>query len=247
MNEPSNQPPKLMTVSPYLNQPASTGPSAAVAKSSRGRWRLRFSQPASSYLDFRRRLDTGNVSLENVIVRDPDRRIIGTVKVRNVSYDKMVFVRCTDDGWVTHRDTTCNYVRNNARDGGPAPFGGGGGCPAPSAGGVTAIYDTFSFRLLLPDRSPNLEFAVCYRGDGFECWDNNSGDNYRLSVDGQPPPSPLQVAPPAVDLLPMTPSAANDAADRPQTSPPIHYFGAQSKQNLMTTWRDQTTDSFAYW
>lgn len=295
MNEPSNQPPKLMGAGPYLQQNQSSSLSSSSSSLStaataaacgrlrstnggdsgshapHGRWRLLFLQPASNYLDFRRRLDTGNVSLENVIVRSSDRRIVGTVKVRNVSYDKVVFVRCTDDGWTTNRDTACMYVRNNNCNsgGGGNGFGGGGGAaiggPPSAANPSPAVYDTFSFRLPLPVHASTVEFAVCYRTADFECWDNNEGANYRLSFDGQQPQkqqqqqqqkqheqqssSSLSSLPPAETSVSAAATAAAPAdTDRlQQLAAPVHYFGAHSGNNSWTVWRDRHTDISAYW
>lgn len=250
MNEPSNQPPKLMNFSPYLNQQHSLTSALVGAgvmpanqlQDKQKRWQVRFSQPASCYLDFRKRLDTENISLENVIVKSPDNRVVGTVKVRNLSYDKEVFVRSTDDKWATHTDTLCSYVQNSGSScgggGGNAGCGGGGG---PMQNGVTAIYDTFSFGLQLPTNASSLEFAVCYKSLEFECWDSNDGNNYCLS---------LSCGQSAVGQQPQQHSVLSsggmpDFDHRPKQ--PVHYFGAQSRQNSWTTWRDQKNDATAYW
>jgi protein phosphatase 1 regulatory subunit 3A/B/C/D/E len=127
-------------------------------------WEVTFQQPASDYLDFRNRLDTGNVSLENVIVRESEDIVVGTVKVRNIAYHKEVFVRTTSDDWLTHEDAYCTFVNNNIT-------------PATAA---YVLYDTFSFRLTLPPRSHRVEFCVCFRCEGAEYWDSNSGKNYIL-------------------------------------------------------------------
>lgn len=72
-------------------------------------WTVSFRQPASDYLDFRRTLDSKNVSLENVIVKENDALVVGTVKVRNLSFHKEVVVRTSSDGWKTQEDTFCTY------------------------------------------------------------------------------------------------------------------------------------------
>lgn len=72
-------------------------------------WTVEFRQPASDYLEFRRRLDTGNVSLENVIVKENDAMVVGTVKVRNLGFQKEVIVRATWDSWKTQEDIYCTY------------------------------------------------------------------------------------------------------------------------------------------
>lgn len=281
MNEPSNQPPKLMTVGPYLNQLSTAGgccsadgPGGRDQKHQKQpRWKLRFSQPASNYLDFRKRLDMGNVSLENVIVKSTERRIVGTVKVRNLSYDKEVFVRCTHDKWATNRDVLCTYVLNNAmamaNNGGNGCGTGGGAAPGSAGTGnghqsnVTAIYDTFSFRVPLPADAVAMEFAVCYKTDDFEFWDNNDGRNYCLSTDAESPsgdghaPLPHQsgASAPSTASEPPTfslPSALQAEFDRnhhiKQQPAAAHYFGAQSKQNNnpWTAWRERKSTS-AYW
>ncbi|XP_025196866.1 protein phosphatase 1 regulatory subunit 3B-like isoform X2 [Melanaphis sacchari] len=261
MNEPSNQPPKLMTTKkPYfqsLSQSAASSLSFLQADATGGtnsrsaagakhlqltgfsehsppQWNLRFLQPASSYMDFRKRLDTENVSLENVIVRSPDRRIVGTVKVRNLSYDKDVFIRSTHDRWADHADTPCMYVQNNAMLTAATN-------PAPN---VAAIYDTFSFQLPLPVHAMSMEFAVCYRSSDFECWDNNDGLNYCVSV-GSPSNGAPMLPQQQLQQSPLSPGLVADFDHHPKQ--PVHYFGAQSRQNSWSTWRDQKTEGSAYW
>lgn len=122
-------------------------------------WQVTFPQPASDYLAFRRKLDQENVSLENVIVRESEQCLVGTIKVRNIAYDKEVVVRASNDSWKTHEDVHCTYVEQP-------------GLPA------LILYDTFRFRLTLPLKSNLIEFCVRYRTDGKEYWDNNEGKNF---------------------------------------------------------------------
>ncbi|XP_066991569.2 protein phosphatase 1 regulatory subunit 3B isoform X2 [Anabrus simplex] len=157
MTEPSNAPPAWS--SQFLEQ-VTKGLSAEVAPEP---WEVMFPQPASDYLDFRNRLDTENVSLENVIVRESDQVVVGTVKVRNLAFHKEVLVRSSSDSWATHEDAHCTYV--------PTITG---------ASAAYSLYDKFSFRLTLPPRSRRIEFCVCYRVEGVEYWDNNGGKNYVL-------------------------------------------------------------------
>ncbi|KAK7788704.1 hypothetical protein R5R35_012387 [Gryllus longicercus] len=167
MSEPSNVPP--MWTLQFLAQ-VTKGASAEVAPEP---WEVTFPQPASDYLDFRHRLDTANVSLENVIVRESEEAVVGTVKVRNLCFQKEVLVRASSDGWATQEDAFCTYVNNNNNNNNSAAV------TAAAAG--YAIYDTFSFRLTLPPRSRRIEFCVCFRcEDGAEFWDNNAGKNYVL-------------------------------------------------------------------
>lgn len=144
----------------YLPQPA---PTARLL--SKRRWSfceerarfLNFTKPVERR-DFNERLNGLNVSLENIVLRDFG--LFGTVKVRNLAYEKRITVRYTTDGWSTYRDVVCQYV-----------------------GSHTRFTDTFSFEIALPTtliKDCKLEFAVCYKVHGIEFWDNNSGDNYRV-------------------------------------------------------------------
>lgn len=160
MTEPSNMPP--LWSSQFLML-VTKGVSAEVAPEP---WEPTFPQPASDYLEFRHRLDEGNVSLENIIVKESEESVVGTVKVKNLSYHKEVLIRSSPDDWITQEDTYCTYVPNT------------NAAAVPES--VKVIYDTFSFRLTLPPRSRKIEFCVCYRADGVEFWDNNGGKNYAV-------------------------------------------------------------------
>lgn len=126
-------------------------------------WEITFPQPASDYLSFRRRLDEDAVSLENVIVKHEEGTLVGTVKVRNLAYDKEVVVRVTTDKWTSLEDVYCNYVEQPGK---------------PQA--ALVLYDTFRFTVNLPltINTDRIEFCVRYRIDGREFWDNNGGNNY---------------------------------------------------------------------
>uniref|UniRef100_A0A1L8DN37 Putative phosphatase regulatory subunit n=1 Tax=Nyssomyia neivai TaxID=330878 RepID=A0A1L8DN37_9DIPT len=126
-------------------------------------WVVDFQQPASDYLAFRQKLEEKNVSLENVIVKENDSIVMGTVKVKNLHYSKEVIVRATWDSWKGQEDIFCVFSKVSG------------------ASGAYVLYDTFSFRLTLPPASKTLEFCVCYRSNGKEYWDNNDGHNYTLS------------------------------------------------------------------
>lgn len=127
-------------------------------------WVVDFRQPASAYLEFRQKVEEHNVSLENVIIKETEHLIVGTVKVKNVSYNKEVVVRSSCDGWKTHEDTYCTYT----------VVGNG-------IASAYMVHDTFSFKITLPPKSRRIEFCVCYRCDGGEFWDNNNNHNYSLT------------------------------------------------------------------
>lgn len=160
MTEPSSVPPLLS--SRFLAQ-VTKGLSAEVSPEP---WEVTFPQPASDYVDFRRKLDQEKVSLENVIVKESEECVLGTIKVKNINFHKEVIVRSTSDDWKTSEDTYCKFVNNNP------------GLQATS--GHYVLYDTFSFRLTLPPKSKRIEFCVCFRCDEDEYWDNNDGKNYIL-------------------------------------------------------------------
>ncbi|GAB0087422.1 Protein phosphatase 1 regulatory subunit [Sergentomyia squamirostris] len=126
-------------------------------------WVVDFQQPASDYLAFRQKLELKNVSLENVIVKENDSIVMGTVKVKNLHFSKEVIVRATWDNWKSQEDIFCVFSKVSG------------------ASGAYVLYDTFSFRLTLPPSSKTLEFCVCFRCNDTEFWDNNDGKNYTLS------------------------------------------------------------------
>ncbi|XP_048360018.1 protein phosphatase 1 regulatory subunit 3B isoform X2 [Sphaerodactylus townsendi] len=121
---------------------------------------LDFVQPSADYLDFRNRLQADYVCLENCVLKD--KAISGTVKVRNITFEKTVKIRMTFDTWKTFTDYPCQYVKDT--------YAG-------------SDKDTFSFEINLPERVPpheRMEFAVHYESDGKVYWDSNKGLNYRI-------------------------------------------------------------------
>jgi protein phosphatase 1 regulatory subunit 3A/B/C/D/E len=92
---------------------------------------LSFAQPASDYLKFRNRINEKNVSLENVVLNRF--QLSGTIKVKNISYSKQVFVRTSFNKWTTFEDHLAQYVANDTY----SSSGGGGGANggAGSSGG----------------------------------------------------------------------------------------------------------------
>ncbi|KAM9450871.1 protein phosphatase 1 regulatory subunit 3B isoform 1-T3 [Clarias gariepinus] len=122
---------------------------------------LGFSQPSADYLQFRQRLERDSVCLEHCVLKH--RAIAGTIKVKNLSYQKAVKVRITFDAWKSHIDIECQYV-NDAYLG--------------------SEWDTFSFEVNLPGRMlphEHVEFAVCYMVEGNTYWDSNQGQNYKIT------------------------------------------------------------------
>ncbi|XP_031695693.1 protein phosphatase 1 regulatory subunit 3B [Anarrhichthys ocellatus] len=121
---------------------------------------LDFTQPSSDYLHFRQSLERNYVCLEHCVLKE--KALAGTVKVKNMSFEKSVTLRLTFDGWRSHRDVDCEYVKDSY---------------------PTSYSDTFSFSASLPDHlgpHERVEFAVCYTVCGREHWDSNHGSNYRI-------------------------------------------------------------------
>jgi protein phosphatase 1 regulatory subunit 3A/B/C/D/E len=157
MSEQSNQPPVWsLEFLAHVTQ-------GMISPVPQQQWTIDFRQPASDYLEFRRKLETINVSLENVIIKESESTVVGTVKVKNLSFHKEVFIRSSWDDWKSQVDTFCTYSQIV-----------GASC-------AYVIYDTFSFKLTLPPNSRSLEFCVGFRVDGKEYWDNNQGANYKLT------------------------------------------------------------------
>ncbi|XP_030623061.1 protein phosphatase 1 regulatory subunit 3B [Chanos chanos] len=121
---------------------------------------LNFAQPSADYLLFRQRLESDKVCLEHCMLKD--KAMTGTVKVKNLSFEKSVKVRVTFDTWKSYTDVECQYVKDTY---------------------MGSDRDTFSFEVNLPEQVPpheRIEFAVCYEANGVTHWDSNQGQNYRI-------------------------------------------------------------------
>ncbi|XP_042218493.1 protein phosphatase 1 regulatory subunit 3C-B-like [Homarus americanus] len=127
-------------------------------------WELAFPQPASDYLGMKARLENDYISLENVVIKESENRVAGTVKVRNLSFHKSVKVRYTINNWTTHEDVEGEFVPSLST----------------ATGASYDLYDTFSFSLPLPGstQADKLEFCVCFKSEIGEYWDNNNNKNY---------------------------------------------------------------------
>lgn len=136
---------------------------------------LDFKQPSADYLDFRNRLIKNAVCLENCSLQE--RTLTGTIKVRNIGFEKSVQVRVTFDSWTSFTDIECTFMNNVY------------GCQDT---------DTFAFVLELPAQVPpgnRVEFCICYKTPGQTFWDNNDGKNYVLKHagwSGQAPPASVE-------------------------------------------------------
>jgi protein phosphatase 1 regulatory subunit 3A/B/C/D/E len=163
MTEPSDCPPRW--TAEFLEQ-VTGGASPEVGAD---RWELTFAQPASDYLEFRSRLDLQNLSLENVVVQEANQQLVGTIKVKNLAFDKQVTVRATFDNWLSHRDFAATFA--------PSGLQGASGTQAIS------LFDTFSFQVPIPaanSTTNRIQFCIRFSSEAGEFWDNNQGKNYVL-------------------------------------------------------------------
>lgn len=119
---------------------------------------LNFTQPAADYLTFRNTVESKFVSLANVIVKDL--RVSGTVRVKNIAYEKSVVVRHTFNGWASFSDAVATHQADDDQR-----------------------FDTFAFVIDWPPYQPpgsKLQFAVRYTAAGVDYWDSNRGENFEV-------------------------------------------------------------------
>ena len=152
--ETPDQPPKLR---PEILSSLTRGANAGVTVAPP--LKLNFKQPASDYISFREKIHTNCVCLENVILKDYN--LLGTIKVKNLAFEKSVTVRFTHNSWKDTLDIPCTYV--------------------PAAGASNT--DTFSFEIKIPPNfNPHekVEFCIRYETASQQFWDNNNGNNYGI-------------------------------------------------------------------
>lgn len=116
--------------------------------------------------DFLKRLHTQKVCLKQVLCSEQG--ITGAMQVLNLAYEKEVTVHYSFTNWRTHTNTAASWLSSVYHE----------GCDSPES-------DIFRFRLPVPpfilQPGAVLEFAICYHVRGSEHWDNNNGNNYKLS------------------------------------------------------------------
>ncbi|KAM9360599.1 LOW QUALITY PROTEIN: protein phosphatase 1 regulatory subunit 3C-B-like [Symphorus nematophorus] len=128
------------------------------------RLKLGFPQPSADFQAFRAKLAKSMVILENCSINE--QALKGTVRVKNISFQKDVRVRITFDSWQSYRDVACSYLQK--RFGGPQT-------------------DIFEFDIPVPkvlDAKRKIEFCLMYLPGGHSepFWDNNDGQNYSVAV-----------------------------------------------------------------
>ncbi|KAM6931334.1 protein phosphatase 1 regulatory subunit 3C-B-like [Xenentodon cancila] len=126
--------------------------------------KLGFPQPSLNFQAFRAKLAESMVILESCAVSE--QALQGTLRVKNISFQKDVRVRITFDSWQSYRDVPCTYLQK--RFGGPQT-------------------DIFEFDIVIPkvlDAKRRIEFCLMYLPEGHNepFWDNNNGKNYSITV-----------------------------------------------------------------
>ncbi|NXB02715.1 PPR3C phosphatase, partial [Cnemophilus loriae] len=183
---------------------------------------LGFPQPSADYLDFRNLLQKNLVCLESCTLQE--KVLSGTVKVKNVSFEKKVQVRITFDTWKTYKDVECVYMNNVYSD---------------------FENDTFSFTIDFPpaiSSEEKIEFCISYQSGEHIFWDNNEGQNYKI-VHTQWKPNGVQI-----------PSAKEDYGDlqtprRRQEREPDQLGSPRLCSGLFPQWLSlsRTENSSPYW
>lgn len=122
-----------------------------------------------------------DVWLERLYLADDLRSVRGTVRVRNIGFEKWVAIRFTLDKWVTVNEVSADHSES---------LGDGAS-------------DRFVFSIKLNEllnwprgaglhETKTMFLCIRYRTSGAEYWDNNDGQNYQLDFKKrQIPPTPL--------------------------------------------------------
>ncbi|OJT06227.1 Protein phosphatase 1 regulatory subunit 3D [Trametes pubescens] len=113
--------------------------------------------PASPRLD-------ADIAFERLELASEGTVLNGTVRVRNLAFEKWVAVRFTVDSWQTTSEVTARYADSIE----------------------AGVFDRFSFSIRLGDMLARIEektmfFALRYNVAGREIWDNNDGQNYKVT------------------------------------------------------------------
>ncbi|KAI8999132.1 putative phosphatase regulatory subunit-domain-containing protein [Trametes punicea] len=112
-----------------------------------------------------------DITLEELVLSPEGTSLNGKVRVKNLAFEKWVAVRFTVDWWQTTSEVTARYAES-------------------LAGGAS---DRFTFSIRLGDMLARIEektlfFALRYNVAGREIWDNNGGQNYKVTFAKVPRP-----------------------------------------------------------
>ncbi len=108
-------------------------------------------------------------------------QVRGSVLVRNLAYHKQVVIRYTTDGWKTWKEAYGRYSQTSTFN----PYGDSTysaefwNFEAP-----TMVFPkAYAGQSIIDAVNLNFEFAIEYRVNGTSYWDNNGGNNYRITED----------------------------------------------------------------
>ncbi|XP_018645403.1 protein phosphatase 1 binding protein, putative [Schistosoma mansoni] len=139
---------------------------------------------ASRYYEFRQKLEKDYISLENIsIIQSTNHpytssiKLKGTIKIKNICYEKLVFLRLTKNNWKTFNDYQAVYNSQLSLY---------------NTWSNIKRYDTFIFNIHIEsdqkyfDPNDKIEFAICFtalnhdhnHNNKIEYWDNNNHENY---------------------------------------------------------------------
>ncbi|KAK0463634.1 putative phosphatase regulatory subunit-domain-containing protein, partial [Desarmillaria tabescens] len=130
-----------------------------------------------------------NIILESLSLPQSTLALKGTLLVRNISYEKLVYVRFTLDEWQTTSEVAARYqtsLPSLPQAVLPERNLTVGDVAAGVATGGSDTWDRFEYTIKLGDYTSNLInrtiFLVArYSACGGEWWDNNAGKNYRVA------------------------------------------------------------------
>ncbi|KAK0227887.1 putative phosphatase regulatory subunit-domain-containing protein [Armillaria fumosa] len=153
-----------------------------------------------------------NVILESLTLPQSTLALKGTLLVRNISYEKQVYVRFTLDDWQTTSEVAARYRTSLSSLPVLSKKNPTVGDLAASVAAVgPAVWDRFEYTIKLNDYASSLidrtVFLVArYSAGGGEWWDNNAGKNYRVAFIRSPNQAPSSTVEKA--RVPVTPIRA---------------------------------------
>ncbi|KAG7451912.1 uncharacterized protein BT62DRAFT_990301 [Guyanagaster necrorhizus] len=152
-----------------------------------------------------------NLILESLTLPQSTLALKGSVLVRNISYEKQVFVRFTLDDWQTTSEVAARYQTSlPSLPILPTKSLTIGDVAASVGRGASGAWDRFEYTIKLEDYASTLidrtvYLVVRYSAGGGEWWDNNAGQNYRVAFIRSPnQPSPSTVEKTNASVAPIT-------------------------------------------
>lgn len=105
----------------------------------------------------------------NLFQEGDSKRFSGVINIRNLDYVKDINVVYTTDNWRTQNTIKANFERYYSY--------GYSTVISPNAQGI----ENWIFSARLPNGVSEIEYAISYKVNGQEYWDNNFGNNYKIT------------------------------------------------------------------